>query len=108
MKNVFIWIGVAFIIAATIIGQFTGIPGAQWLELAGFAIGLASCIVGIVSKAEKKDWKLYITIFGITVGSMLLVFAGVTEDKVKTLISLIAGVAALIISILPAFIKKKE
>jgi hypothetical protein len=107
MKNVFIWIGVAIIIAATIIGQFTGIAVAQWIELAGFAIGLATCIVGIVSKSEKKDWKLYASIAGIVIGSGLLVFAGLAEGTITTLISLVAGVVALIISILPAVLKEK-
>lgn len=108
MKNILIWCGVAIIVAATVIAQFTGIETAVWIKLAGFAIGLASCILGLVQKAEKKDWKLYASITGIVVGAALLVFGGLAEGTITTLISLVAGVVVLIISILPAFIKKKE
>lgn len=107
MKNILIWFGVTFIVAATIIAQFTGIDVAKWIELAGFAIGLASCILGIVQKAEKKDWKLFASIGGVVVGSALLVFSGLTEGTITTLISLVAGVAAMIIGILPLVFEKK-
>ena len=71
MKNLFIWIGVALIVAGTVIAQFTGIAVANWVELAGFAIGLATCILGIVTKAEKKDWKLYL-VWVTFIGTILL------------------------------------
>ena len=107
MKNIFIWIGVCLIIAATIIGQFTGVAVSSYIELAGFAVGLATCILGITNKAEKKDWKLYVSIIGITISSILLVFAGLIENQIATLISAVAGVVVLIVSILPTFTKKK-
>ncbi len=108
MKNIFVWIGVALIVAATVIAQFTGIEAAVWIELVGFTVGLASCIIGIISKTEKKDWKLYTSIIGIVIGSALLVFGGLAEKTITTLISLVAGAVALIISILPIMIKKKD
>jgi uncharacterized protein involved in response to NO len=86
----------------------TGIGVAVWLELAGYSIGLACCILGIISKAEKRDWKLYVAIIGIVVGSALLVFAGVTEDKIKTLISTIFGLVVLVVSMIPILLGKKE
>jgi len=108
MKNILIWLGVAFVVAGTAIGQFTGIEAAAWIELVGWAVGLACCIIGIVSKAEKKDWKLYASIAGIVVGVSLLAFAGVTEDKIKTLVTAIIGLVALIASVIPAFVIKKD
>ena len=108
MKNIFVWIGVAFIAFATLFGQLTGIGVAVWLELAGYSIGLACCILGIISKAEKRDWKLYVAIIGIVVGSALLVFAGVSEDKIKTLISAIFGLVVLVASMIPILLGKKE
>ena len=103
-----VWIGVALIAFATLFGQLTGIGVAVWLELAGYSIGLACCILGIISKAEKRDWKLYVAIIGIVVGSALLVFAGVTEDKIKTLISTIFGLVVLVVSMIPILLGKKE
>lgn len=108
MKNIFVWIGVIFIALATFVGQMTGIGVAVWLELAGYSIGLACCIVGIISKAEKKDWKLYVAIIGIVIGSALLVFAGVTEDKIKTLITTIFGLVVLVASMLPVLLSVKK
>lgn len=108
MKNIFIYIGIAVIIAATIVGQFTGLDSAMYIELAGFAIGLASCILGIFKKAEKKDWKLYVSVIGTVIGAMLMVFGGISENTIKTLIGLIAGVVVLVVSLLPSLIKKDK
>ena len=108
MKNVFLWLGVALIVAATIIAQFTGVGTAVWIKLAGFTIGLASCIIDIVSKTEKKGWKLYLSIIGIVVGVALLAFAGVSEDKIKALITAIVGVVVIIAGLLPVQLKKTE
>ena len=108
MKNILLWLGVAFVIIGTAVGQFAGIQAASLIELAGWTIGLACCIVGIVSKAEKKDWKLYLSIIGIVVGVALLAFAGVSEDKIKALITAIVGLVILIASIIPALFVKKE
>lgn len=108
MKNIFIYVGIAILIAATVISQFTGVAVATWIELAGFAVGLATCILGIVKKAEKKSWQLYASIAGVVVGSVLLVFAGFAEGTITTLISLVAGLVAMILGILPVVLKKKE
>lgn len=108
MKNLFIWIGVALIVAATIVSQFTGIAVSAWIELAGFAVGLASCILGLFTKAEKKDWKFYVSVSGVVIGSAFLVFGGFAEGTITTLISLVAGAVAMIIGLLPVFLSKKE
>ena len=108
MKNILIYLGVAVLIAATIIAQFTGVPHADFIQLAGLAVGLALAVIGTVKKAEKKDWKLYGSISGVIIGSMLLVFAGVTEEKITSIMTLVFGLVVIVISILPAVIKKKE
>lgn len=108
MKNIFIYIGVALVIAATIIARFTDVAVATWIELAGFAVGLALCILGIVKKSEKKGWQLYAAIAGIVTGSVLLAFGGIAEDTITTLISLVAGLVAMILGLLPVVLKKKK
>lgn len=108
MKNLFLWIGVVLIIASTVIAQLTGIEVASWIEMAGLAIGLASCISGIINKSEKKDWKLYVSIIGITLSSCLLVFAGITESTITTIITTVSGLAVMIIGILPVLLQKKK
>lgn len=108
MKNILVYLGVVILIAATIVAQFTTVPNADFIQLAGLAVGLALAVIGTVKKAEKKDWKLYSSIAGVIVGSMLLVFAGVTEEKITTIMTLVAGLVVIVISILPTIIKKKE
>lgn len=107
MKNVLVWVGLIVLVASTAIGEFTGIPLADWIELAGWSIGMACCVLGIVAKAEKKDWKLYASIGGIIVGVFLLALAGISKDTVTTVISAVFGLVVLIVSILPVLIPKK-
>lgn len=107
MKNVLVWVGLIVLIAATAVGELTGIPLADWIELAGWSIGLACCILGIVSKAEKKDWKLYASLVGIVVGVFLLALASISKDTITTVITTVFGLVALILSILPALLPKK-
>ena len=107
MKNILVYLGIAVLVISTAIGQFTGIPNADFIQLAGLAVGLALAVIGTVKKAEKKDWKLYVSIIGVIVGAVLLVFAGVTEEKIASIMSLVAGLVLIIVSLLPTFVKKE-
>lgn len=108
MKNILIYIGIAVMIAATAVGQFTGLPNADFIRLAGLAVGLALAVVGTVKKAEKKDWKLYFSIAGTILGAILLVFGGVSENTITSIITLVAGLVVIIISLVPAFKKSNK
>lgn len=108
MKNIFIYVGLALIIVGAAIGNFTGIPVANWIELAGFAAGLASCVVGIVQKTEKKDWKLYLSLIAICIGTILLIWAGIAESTVTSLITAVIGLVVLVTGLLPALLAKKK
>ena len=107
MKNILIYLGLVVIITATAVAQFTGIPNADFVRLAGLAVGLALEVVGTVKKAEKKDWKLYFSIAGVIVGAMLLVFAGIAESTITSIITLVAGLVVIIVSLIPT-LKKVE
>ncbi|MCR4631408.1 MAG: hypothetical protein K5786_07225 [Treponema sp.] len=108
MKNIFIYIGLALIIAGAVIGQFTGIEAASWIELVGFAAGLATCSIGIVKKAEKKDWKLYVAIAAIAVGTILMVWAGISQSVISSVISTVIGLVVLVTGLLPVLLSKKN
>ncbi len=108
MKNILIYIGLAVIIAATAVGQFTNVPHADFIQLAGLAIGLALGVIGTVKKAEKKDWKLYFSITGVIVGAFVLTLAGIAESTITSIMSLVAGLVVIIISLIPVWAKKKE
>lgn len=109
MKNIFTWIGVGFILGGCILGYFAGIQQAVWIELAGFAAGLAICVTSIIKKSEKKDWKLYVSIVGVVVGTVLMIWGGVSKDVVVTVITAVCGLIVILASILlPAILKKKN
>lgn len=108
MKNIFVYVGLALIVVGAVVGNFTGIGVAMWIELAGFAFGLASCVIGIVKKSEKHDWKLYLSIVAISAGTILLAFAGITESVIVSVITAVIGLVVLIIGILPAMVSFKK
>lgn len=108
MKNIFIYVGLALIIAGAAIGNFTGIPAANWIELAGFAAGLATCAVSIVAKSEKKDWKLWLSLVSVSVGTILLVWAGISESVIASVISAVIGLVILVTGLLPVLLTKKK
>lgn len=111
MKNkIFFIIGLILTILGAVVGYFAQIPVVEITGLASASIGLALLVVGIVQKAEKKDWKLYTSIVGVIVGSFILALMGVTEDKIKAVISGVVGLIVIIISVIPALfvIKKKD
>ena len=108
-SKIFFIIGLVLTILGAGLGYFAEIPVAEITGLAVASLGLALLIVGIVQKAEKKDWKLYTSIVGVVVGSFILGLMGVTEDKVKAIIAAVVGLIILIVSIIPvAFVKKRE
>ena len=86
MKNIFIYIGLALVVAGAAVGALTGIPAAQWIELAACAVGLATCIISIVKKDEKRDWKLWVALAAVSVGTILLVWAGISDSIIQSVI----------------------
>ena len=108
MKNVFIWVGVALILGGCILGYFTGIEQAAWIELAGFASGLAICVASIIKKSEKKDWKLYVSIVGVVVGTILMIWGGIAKDLITSIIAAVFGLVILVTSILVPTIANKS
>ena len=107
MKKAFLYIGLALVVIGAAVGAFTGISGAKWAALAGCAVGFAACAVSIFAESEKKDWKLWVSLAGIAAGTVLLVFAGLSEAVITSIISGVIGLALLIAGLLPALVKKK-
>ncbi len=108
MKNIFLYIGIILVIACTVIARFIGIEAGLILELVGYSVALALCILSIVKKSEKKDWKLFVAILGIIIGVALLVFAGITEDKITAFVTAVIGILAMLAGFLPTVAVKKS
>ena len=107
MKNIFIYIGLALVVAGAAIGALTGIPAAQWIELAACAVGLATCIISIVKKDEKRDWKLWFALAAVSVGTILLVWAGISDSIIQSVITAVIALVVLVTGLLPVLFKKE-
>jgi uncharacterized protein involved in response to NO len=107
MKNIFIYIGLALVVAGAAIGALTGIPAAQWIELAACAVGLATCIISIVKKDEKRDWKLWVALAAVSVGTILLVWAGISDSIIQSVITAVIALVVLVTGLLPVLFKKE-
>lgn len=107
MKNIFIYIGLALVVAGAAVGALTGIPAAQWIELAACAVGLATCIISIVKKDEKRDWKLWVALAAVSVGTILLVWAGISDSIIQSVITAVIGLVVLVTGLLPVLFKKE-
>lgn len=108
MKNVFIYVGLALLVGGAVIGALTGIPAAQWIELAACAVGLATCIISIVKKNEKRDWKLWVALAAVSVGTILLVWAGISDSIIQSVITAVIALVVLVTGLLPVLFKHKE
>ncbi|HBB42496.1 MAG TPA: hypothetical protein DCZ74_03185 [Treponema sp.] len=108
MKNIFTWIGLALVVIGAAVGAFTGIEAAKWIELAACSVGLAVCVVSIVNGSERKDWKVYVALAGIAVGTVLLIWGGMAENTITTIISAVIGLAALIAGLIPVITARKK
>lgn len=107
MKNIFIYIGLVLVVAGAAIGALTGIPAAQWIELAACAVGLATCIISIVKKDEKRDWKLWVALAAVSVGTILLVWAGISDSIIQSVITAVIALVVLVTGLLPVLFKKE-
>ena len=107
MKKIFIYIGIALLVAGAAIGAFTGIPAAKWIELAACAVGFATCAASIVKSSDRKDWKLWTALAAVAVGTILLVWAGISDSLIETVITSVIGLVVLITGLLPALFAKK-
>lgn len=109
MKNIALYIGIALIVAGAIVGQLSGIEAAKWIELAGFAAGLATCVVSFVKNDKvKKGWKFWTAIVCIILGTFALIGAGVSENTISTVISTVIGVVALIGGVIATIFTLKD
>ena len=107
MKNIFIYIGLALVVAGAAVGALTGIPAAQWIELAACAVGLATCIISIVKKDEKRDWKLWVALAAVSVGTILLVWAGISDSIIQSVITAVIALVVLVTGLLPVLFKRE-
>lgn len=103
-KNIFLWIGLALLVAGTIFACFTNIVN-DIPALAVAAFGLGTIVVSIWNKSEKKDWVTIVAICCVSVGAFCCAICGLAQETMTKLISGIIAVVMLIIGIVVPLIK---
>lgn len=110
MNKILKWVFVALVVAGAVVSYFSDIEIVDIVALAvSFGSAGALCSTTI-NKSEKKDWKTYVSVILIALGSFGLCFGGVSTELVSKIISAVAGLIALILGIVLAIKKdtKKE
>ena len=102
MNKILKWVFVALIVAGSIVAYFSDIAIVDIIALA-VAFGSAGALCSTtINKSEKKDWKTYVSIILVAIGSFGLCFGGVATDMVSKIISAVAGLIALVLGIVLA------
>lgn len=107
MEKVLKVIGIILVIAGACLGAFTGLPVAQYTGIAVAMIGAAMTIVSAYKQAEKKDWKLILSIVLIGAGSFICGICGISSDVITEVITAVIGVIVLIAGIIIPIVSKK-
>lgn len=99
MNKVLTIVGVALAVAGAGIAAFTGLPMSDILGIAVAMVGAAVSCTGVVKKSreEGKGKALtYTSVALIAIGSFLMGFMGVAESTVTQVITVAAGLVALV------------
>ncbi|MBQ0165530.1 MAG: hypothetical protein KBT02_00295 [Treponema sp.] len=109
MKNKILYIiGLVLMVVGAVLSYFAKVP----LETAGgivaSAVGLGLVIAAAYIKAEKKDWKLLVTIICLGVGGFLVGLGGMAKEAAVSLVSAIVGVVIMIIGLIPTLVAQKK
>ena len=107
MKNKLTIIAVICIIAGCVIGYFSSIAIADYAAIAVEAFGFVSLIVGTIQKSEKKGWKEIVGVILFIVSGGCCAIAGMAQDTMSQLITLVAGLVVFIAGLITVSIKKK-
>lgn len=107
-KNFILILGLIIIIVASVLSKFTDIPALDVGALIAAAAGFAMTVVSTYNKSEKKSVKEILTIILLSVGTILLIFAGQTEETVMAIYTGVIGLVVLIMGILSGVFSFKK
>lgn len=107
MKNIWTIIAVICVAAGCVLGHFSTIAIVDYSAIALEAFGLCTLILNTLKKAEKKSWKEYTCVGLFVAAGVLCALAGVAEQTMTQLITVIAGLIALIAGLIVSQIKKE-
>ena len=107
MKNKLTIIAVICIIAGCIVGHFSTIAMVDYAAIAVEAFGFVTLIVNTIQKAKEKTWKEYTSVAMFIISGGLCAVAGMAQDTMSQLITLVAGLVVFIAGLITVSIKKE-
>lgn len=109
-KNLLTIIGIVLVVAGAAISTFANFPLADVTGLASvmFGAGLACATIWGKRDKEKPTWMSVLSIVLVAGGAFVLGFCGFAESTMTTVITSVAGLAAIIIGLIVQGIKAKK
>ena len=107
MRKIYTIIAVICIIAGCILGHFSTVAVVDYSAIALEAFGLCTLIIETLKKSEKKTWKEFTCVGLFVAAGVLCALAGVAEQTMTQLITVVAGLIALIAGLIVSQIKKE-
>lgn len=106
MKKAWTIIAVICIIAGCIVGYFSKIAMVDYTAIAVMAFGFVTLIMKTIQKAEKKTWREIVGIICFGVAGGCCAVAGMAQDTMSQIITMVAGLVVLIAGLITVSIKK--
>lgn len=100
-------IGIVLMIIGAILTYFAKMPLEIAIGIVSSAVGLGLIISAAYIKAEKKDWKLLLTIVCLATGGLLVGLAGMAKETATSLVSAIVGLVVMIAGLIPSILARK-
>ena len=107
MKNVWSIIAVACIVAGCVVAHFSSIAIVDYSAIAVMSFGFVTLIINTIKKADNKGWKEIVGVLLFAVAGGCCAVAGIAQDTMSQLITLVAGLITLIAGLITISIKKK-
>lgn len=99
MKNFIKILGIVLLLVGSAVSVFSSIPLVDGIAIGVAALGLALLIGSTLKKVEKKTWKDYLAVILFAVAGFLCGLVGFTEGLFTQIATTVAGLVALIISL---------
>lgn len=107
MKKLWTVIAIVCIIAGCTVGYFSNIAIVDYTAIAVMAFGFVTLIMNTIKKVDKKTWKEVAGIACFAVAGGCCAVAGMAQDTMSQIITMVAGLIVLIAGLITVSIKKE-
>jgi len=99
--NVVAIVGLILVVGFVAVGFILNFETAWMLSIVGASAGLAMLIGEVVEKEPTGDkWKAYLIGAGLSIGTMVSVFGGITESVLTSVVGAVVLLVAVVLGVL--------